>query len=572
MKTFIFLFLALVPNLRLLAGTLTANVERTQFESGEEVMLSVEVEGSIDGDPDLGGSSDFEVGGRSESTQVQIINGSMSKRKTYTYSLLPRKNGSLTIPAVSAKVDGKIEKTLPIAISVGGGGAKNGARSGGAGTADSQASDSDLYHLERSLSPGPYYKHMPIVETIHIYRRLEWQEASKLPVTSPEWQIYEQKDEEKKIETRAGVNYSVISLKRVLVPLKSGSLRLPGFTVMIQFLDPRRRQRANPFDIFSGASLSKRQLNIDEKNLSIADLPEPDLPVGELTPTVSLSSSSVKVGDSVTMEFKVSGKAWFSGLPLNPPDLQGAFKVYKDQPQTSEEATSAGLSGSKSIKLSLVPSEPGKLEFSPWQFKFLDPKSGKVVEKSIPIPALEVTGTKEEVVISGATSSRPEVPKDASRDHDASFYGKEASGFPWTGARKEFVRALLGVSALMFLISGVVAGRRKWLSGQNPDYGAVMKSWKALASALNSKSSLSTQVQAFRKYGAVRIQAEVPSVTVRDVRWVLEKDGWAQNALEEVEDLFRIFDSQKYNDQVVATHQEMQKSALEIKRRKPCFL
>ena len=571
MKTIIFLFLALVPHLRLLAGTLTANVERTQVESGEEVMLSVEVEGSIDGDPDLGVSSDFEVGGRSESTQVQIINGSMSKRKTYTYSLLPRKNGSLTIPAVTAKVDGKLEKTLPIAISVGGG-PKNGARSGGAGAADPQAPDGELYHLERSLSPGPYYKHMPLVEAIHIYRRLEWQEASKLPVTSPDWQIYEQKDEEKKIETRAGVNYSVITLKRALVPLKSGSLRLPDFTVIIQFLDPRKRQRANPFDIFNGASLSKRQLNLDEKNLSIADLPESDLPVGELAPTVSLSSSSVKVGDSVTMEFKVSGKAWFSGMPLNLPDLQGAFKVYKDQPETSEEATSAGLTGSKSIKLSLVPSEPGKLEFSPWQFKFLDPKSGKVMEKSIPIPALEVTGTKEEVVISGAAPSRPEPSKDVSRNLEASFYSKEASGFPWSGTRKEYVIALLGLSALIFLISGVVAGRRRWLSLQIPNYALVMKSWKALGTALNRKSSLSARVEAFREYCAVRIQAEVPSVTVRDVRWVLEKDGWAQNALEEVEDLFRIFDSQKYNDQVVATHQEMQKSALEIKRRKPCFL
>jgi len=571
MKTVIFLLVTMVLSGPLLAGSLTANVERTQFESGEEVMLSIEVEGSIDGDPDLGVTSDFEVGGRSESTQVQIINGSMSKRKTYTYSLLPRKNGPLSIPAVTARVDGKTEKTLPIAISVGGAGAKSGARSGGAGPGSGVATDPELYHLERSLSAGPYYKHMPIVETIDIYRRLEWQEASKMPVTSPEWQIYEQKNEEKRQETRAGVNYSIVSLKRVLVPLKSGSLRLPDFTVIIQFLDPRRRQRVNPFDIFGGANLSKRQLNIEEKSLSIGDLPESDLPVGELVPAVSLSSSSVKVGDSVTMEFKVSGKAWFSGLPLTPPELQGAFKVYKDQPQTNEEVTSAGLSGAKSIKLSLVPTEPGKLEFPPWTFRFLDPKTGKVVEKSLAIPSLEVTGSKEEMVISGAAPTRPETSKPMSRNQEPSFLGKEPSGFPWSGARKDLIKGLLGLSAFLFLISGGLSARRKWLAGKNPEYGPAMKSWNGLVAALNSKGSPVSKVEAFREYCAVRMQAQAQSVSVKDVRWVLEKDGWESIALDEVMGLFGMLDSQKYNQQAVAPHLEMQNAASEIKRRKPCF-
>jgi len=572
MKTFIFLLLLLSAPMRALAGSITANVDQTQFESGEEVTLTVEVEGSLDGDPDLGNMADFQVGGRSQSTQVQIINGSMTKRSVYTFSLLPQKNGALTIPPVVAQIDGKKEQTLPIAITAGGG---QNNTSPGASRPNGQTSEPDLYFMERTLSPGPYYRYMPIVESIHIYRRAEWQEASKNVVSSPDWQIYELKEDEKRMEVRGGVNYSVITLKRVLVPLKSGTLKLPDMTVVVQFVDPRRRQRSNPFDIFSGGMLAKRQLNLEQKTLGISELPEPDLPVGELTPSVDLKSTSVKVGDSVTMEFKVSGKAWFSGMALNPPVLNGAFKVYKDQPETTEEPTGEGLVGSKSLKISLVPSEPGSLQFAPWVFRYLDIKTGKLVEKSISIPALEVTGSKEDMVISGPPPTRPSGEKDKPRAAEPSFHAGEAKGFPLSGGRRYFVGTLLSFSVFFFLLGLGIWGQRRWASAQNPDYAPAQKAWKALKSTLERESTLEAKIQKFKAYSAVRMRGDADAVSIRDVIEVLTKDRWSEEALGEVKDMYKLYDQVKFSGRPEVDPSGrgpgLNFSPLEIKRRKPWF-
>lgn len=547
---------------RVFAGSLTANVEKTEFESGEEVILSVEVQGSLDGELTIADSSDFDIGGRSQSTQVQIINGKYSKMSIYTYSLNPRKNGALMTPVVTATVDGKIEKTLPIKVSVG-----SGAQEG----KGSQSASGELFQVERSIAGGPYYKHMPIVETIKILRRTDWQSANKIPASSPDWQIYEVKNEETSTENRGGINYGVITLRRVLVPLKAGKLKLPDWVVQIEFIDASRRRSSSPFDIFSGATMAKRQLGVEAKEIDIAQIPEVDIPVGILTPGVSVSSQNVKVGDSLTIEFKVSGQGWFSGLKLEPPELSGRFKLYRDQPVIQEAASNSGLEGVKSLKLSLVPSEAGRLEFSPWIFRFFDPSLGKVVEKSVEIPAIEVSGSAEVLISSGGAIPQVEPSQSNTVQREATFYSDLPSGMAFKGAKREFIFWLFGFAIFFIFTSLAVFSYQIFQAKRIPEYNEVIRAWKNLRSHLRKESSLDVIIFAFKKYASVKLRASENAVTVGDVIEALKSDQWKKEALSEVSVAFNVIEAQKFSGASRPQDFTFVESAQEVKRKKPCF-
>ena len=106
--------------------------EEVTFEANSPLTVSLggafRVEFALNAKPD-GGTFEapafegFDVlAGPAESTgsSIQIINGSMTKSvsHTYTFVLLPQAAGTVTIGAATVKVDGKVYRTQPLPIEV----------------------------------------------------------------------------------------------------------------------------------------------------------------------------------------------------------------------------------------------------------------------------------------------------------------------------------------------------------------------------------------------------------------------------------------------------------------------
>ena len=106
--------------------------EEVTFEANSPLTVSVggafRVEFALNAKPDRGSfqAPSFEgfdvLAGPAESTgsSIQIINGSMTKSvsHTYTFVLLPQAAGTVTIGAAEVKVDGKVYRTQPLPIEV----------------------------------------------------------------------------------------------------------------------------------------------------------------------------------------------------------------------------------------------------------------------------------------------------------------------------------------------------------------------------------------------------------------------------------------------------------------------
>jgi len=103
------------------AGSITAMVDSTEVVVGDSVLLTLSVTGQdIDVIPtiqEVNGYKVFNTQRRSSSNFV-FVNGKSSMEKTQILMMEFRPDVNMTIPAFSAKVDGKIEKTNPIDLKV----------------------------------------------------------------------------------------------------------------------------------------------------------------------------------------------------------------------------------------------------------------------------------------------------------------------------------------------------------------------------------------------------------------------------------------------------------------------
>ena len=95
-----------------------ASVNTNQVSVGERFQIKFELNANGSGfrAPSF---SDFQVlSGPNQSTSMQWVNGNMSSSISYSYLLVPTKEGNLTIGSASIQVDGKSYETNPITITV----------------------------------------------------------------------------------------------------------------------------------------------------------------------------------------------------------------------------------------------------------------------------------------------------------------------------------------------------------------------------------------------------------------------------------------------------------------------
>jgi hypothetical protein len=101
-----FFLLTLLTALNLQAGTLSATTDRTQLGPDETLTLSIQYDTSTDDEPDTRElEQQFTILGRNTSSNIQIINGDISRKTIWYYELAPRKSGTLLIPGFSINGD-----------------------------------------------------------------------------------------------------------------------------------------------------------------------------------------------------------------------------------------------------------------------------------------------------------------------------------------------------------------------------------------------------------------------------------------------------------------------------------
>ncbi len=333
--------------------------------------------------------------GPSTSTQssFQMVNGhtSSSTSVTYTYILSATKNGSFTIPAAHASVNGKTIHSNEVHIKVSGtaqqGNSGSGQRSQGGGqtrSAGTHISGSDLF-IKVSANKSHVHEQEPILLTYKVYTLVDLTSLSgKMPDLKSFYTREVPLPQEKsfKIESHNGRPYRTVTWQQyVMFPQTTGKLEIPSITY--EGMVVLQNRNVDPFEAFfnGGSGYMEVKKEITAPGLTITVDPLPARPtnfsggVGTFTLSAQLDKAEVKANDPVTFRVVVSGTGNLKLIKQPVVNLPKDFDQYDAKITDQTKLTTNGIEGSMVYDILVVPRHQGKYEVQPVEFTYFDTQS-----------------------------------------------------------------------------------------------------------------------------------------------------------------------------------------------------
>lgn len=345
------------------------------------------------------------------STSISIINGKHTKesRYTYTYVLLPRQNGTFSLPAAHAVVGGKEVYSKAVSIEVVSNGAGQSAASGASAGSSATAGQSpqavqsqtqqasgnqssqrgeDIF-MRLSLSRTSAVVGEPINATLKLYTRssVAGFEDAKFPSFNGFWA--------QETESPQNINFqresvgdriynSAVLRRWVIIPQKAGAVTIDA-AELVCLLQQRISTGNSIFDgFFDDYQTIRKRIVTPAVTVNVSALPG-GAPasftgaVGTYRIKASLSSDSLKVHDAASLMVSVSGKGNVAlvGAPkVNfPPDSE----LYDVKTSDRLDAGSGGTSGVKTFEYPFIPRSYGDFEIPALEFTYYDISARKYV-------------------------------------------------------------------------------------------------------------------------------------------------------------------------------------------------
>jgi hypothetical protein len=386
--------------------TVDGTVDRTTTTLGQALVYTLSISGSanVQGTPQLPVLTDFTVlGGTSSSTNIQIINGKMTRTSSFSYTLMPQKSGKLTIPAITLKLNNESYSTEAIGITV-----SDAPQAQAPGQAPQQGpgtgqSIENLIFIRAEIDNNGVWQNQGITVSYKLYTALDVSQYSveQMPTEGFWSEEYPLPPQPALVpEIINGMRFQAAVIKRLeLFPTHPGELTLAPMHMIATVRIPTRRTTRNVFDrffndpFFGGGQRQKVNLATKPITIIVNPLPDDNKPagfenvVGQFSLSASVDKKNVSTDDAITLSVVVEGTGNIK--LVEPPDLNVSadFEVY--DPKITEDIRRSGteISGVKRYEYVLVPRNPGaqrirsmKLNyFNPWSGKYETAETGEIV-------------------------------------------------------------------------------------------------------------------------------------------------------------------------------------------------
>lgn len=330
-----------------LFGVVRAQVDKTNFYMGDKITLSIEVNGENINFPNITKIGDFMVEGTSSSSQISIINGTTSKTQIKQYGFSP--NRSFTIPPFSIEVDGKIETTKPITLTM-------------KDPTPSKSDDPISLHIHTDKSS--YYVNEPVVISLvfKYQSKLSIIDAKLAPFNPKGFWPKEMPSPKPKEEN----GYIIYEVKHLLFPKKSGTIKIPNHHINIAKRDFRNYIKWEK--IFS-----------NPLNLDIKPLPNNINMVGDFTLTAKVDKNQVDFNEPVNLTIQIEGSGNIDDIKSFNLPLKNQV-LYNSKPQIQSNIIREKPYGEFIQKISIISEEDYTIP--PITFSYFDLKTQTVKTKT----------------------------------------------------------------------------------------------------------------------------------------------------------------------------------------------
>jgi len=351
------------------ASGLKAQVDRTTLAVNESLTLTLSYQGQVMDEPDFSVlTADFEIISTQRQSQLALGFGSNQSKTEWILGLAPKRTGDLVIPSFRFK--NQVSDAIPVKVTE-------------APTAP--AGDRPIY-LETELDQEAVYVQAQAILTVRLHTSVM---LSGVDISEPEIPrtIAMKVHEAQYQKTIAGKDYVVVEIKYALFPEQVGELIIPRITVtgMVP-------ERNDPFGSSSFFARGGKPVRLLGEELALQVLPAPDQVTGSWIPAQGLSLSqrwsrtldNIVVGEPITRAITITAQG-LTGAQLPPLEISegDGYRLYPDQPEISETLSSAGVLGSRSESVALVPTAPGELTLPGIRVSWWDTQSQTVKETAL---------------------------------------------------------------------------------------------------------------------------------------------------------------------------------------------
>ena len=378
------------------APALLASTDRTRLSTGETVELTLESnDPTLFGKPDIGVlDTDFEVQGTRQVNRSTTLDGTRQATTRWLITLMPRRSGSVVIPALQL---GEM-KSQPITLQVVAVDAP----------VNPQAQALAPVFIEVSVDQDSVYVQAQAVLTLRIYHSVSLFDDSNLtPLQVPDARIEKLGDTRTYEKLINNVRHGVIEMRYALYPQQSGALVIPpqvfSATLVQEPPAPNGNQgQAQTNDVNPFGPKPGKVMRVTSAPLTLqvkaqpANYPAntPWLPARSINLSESWSPEpgQSQVGDSLTrtLTLKVEGLSSAQLPPLPATDVS-ALRRYPDQPKLANLASERGLIGTREEREALVPNRPGAIDVPAVDLVWWNTHEDHLEHSTLPARTLQIS-------------------------------------------------------------------------------------------------------------------------------------------------------------------------------------
>jgi hypothetical protein len=353
---------------------------------------------------------------RSQQSSTSIVNGKVSSSSTltYTYILLADKEGTFTIPAASANVDGSNVTSNSVRIKVlppdkAGGVSGGNSRSSSSRSSSTRISKDDLF-ITVTANRTNVYEQEAILVTYKVYTLVN---LVQLIPEAPDFNGFHNQEvplpQQKSfsLERYNGRNYNTtVWSQYVLFPQQTGKLQIPSLT--FEGIIQQRVGSDDPFEaLFNGGGVQEVKKKIVTPKITINVKPLPSKPanfsgaVGKFTISASANTSQLRTNDAITIKVVISGTGNLKLIKTPEIKFPEDFETYDPKVDNKFNLTRDGLNGNKVIEYLAIPRQAGDFTIPPIEFTYFDLGSNSyktIKTQSFPLKVEKGAGNADQII------------------------------------------------------------------------------------------------------------------------------------------------------------------------------
>ena len=362
-------------------GAVITRVDRLDIDLNESFTLEVISDSNIDEQPDISVlETDFYIGQGSQLSNTTIVNNQIRRSKTWTYVLMPKRAGEITIPPVSIGA----ESSEPLTITVK---EPTFAPPGEAEVFVSSEVDFAETHVQAQ-----------VLLTVKIYRSVPTrQPALRDPTVAGVEVLSELAGDDRSYEAVInGTPYSVVERVYAIYPQEHGTIEISPARFEARVL---RDGRITGRKVFESDPLTVTVQPIPPRPADFPNavwLPARDLQVSE---DWSRDVGEVKAGEPLTRHVTISALGQLeTQIPaLASPEVQG-LNVYPDKPDLSRVIEPGGIRGIRKDQHAMIGVAAGIVTLPAIEIPWWDTAAGEWRVARLPERSITILPSGEDPV------------------------------------------------------------------------------------------------------------------------------------------------------------------------------